>query len=389
MPRGSTLVNRAALIAGLAVCLHAQTTTTSTTTDPASGVTTATTAASPNTANTGTGVGPRPIFLSGVVLMDDGSSLNETVNIQSICGPLTRTMAHSGTDGSFSFQWTTTTTQFSDASQPARSTGGTSGTALTGTRSGSRGLDPLANCELTAEAPGFTASRVSLYNRQLGSTDVGAIVLHRAAPDEGHTVSILALRAPKEAKRLFDKGTALAAAHKQPEAIDSFTASVALYPEYADAWLALGRAQSLSGDKYLAGRSFRKAMDLDAKLVGPWQELGLLACEVSKWEEAAHYLDQAVRLDPMDSAAAWYFDAVSNYHLGRYALAERSVRAEMKLDRVRKPLADYLLGMILIARQDLAGGAEALRNFIASSPPSPDAAVARAELARLESRLEH
>jgi tetratricopeptide (TPR) repeat protein len=128
-------------------------------------------------------------------------------------------------------------------------------------------------------------------------------------------------------------------------------------------------------------------MDLDDKLVGPWQELGYIASDGSKWEDAARYLDQAVRLDPMDSPKAWYFSAMANYNLGRFDLAERNVRAEMKLDRGKNPRAEYLLGLVLIARKDLQGGAEALRHYIGSVPESAEVDAAKKQLSRVEGQL--
>jgi tetratricopeptide (TPR) repeat protein len=341
----------------------------------------------PVTGSVPTGGGPRSVFLSGTVMMDDGSPLPGGVDIQSVCGVVRRTMAHTNGSGSFGFQWANTTAVFADASQAVRNSGGGAG-SLTGSRNGGRGIDPLANCDLLAESPGYSSSKTSLYNRGgQDSYDVGVIVLHRIVAGEGHTVSMLALKAPKDAKKSFDRGTRLAVANKPAQALASFEKAVTIYPQYADAWLSLGKAQWQTGRKDEAGTSFRQSMDLDNKLVGPWQELGYLACVRSMWEDAVRYLDQAVRLDPMDSANAWYFDALANYNLGRFDQAERSLRAEMKLDRGRNPHEDYLLGLVLIARDDLKGGAEALRNYIASAPKSEDVRPALRELSRVESQI--
>ena len=322
-------------------------------------------------------------------MMDDGSALPRNVNVLGVCGILRRTMGHTSDTGSFGFQWSTANSAMGDASQGGRVPG--SGPAsLTGSRNGSRGIDPLSTCELIAETPGYTSAKVSLAGRGgQENYDVGVIVLHHVVAEEGHTVSMLALQAPKEAKKSFEKGTTLAASNKAAEAAASFVTAVALYPQYADAWLSLGKVQWQLGQKDDARTSFQKAVDLDAKLVGPWQELGFLACDESRWEDAVHYLDQAVRLDPMDSATAWFFNALANYNLGRYDLAEKGVRAEIKLDHGSNPKADFLLGLVLIARKDFAGGADALRNYIAASPASPDAASARRELSRLENQTAH
>jgi tetratricopeptide (TPR) repeat protein len=281
---------------------------------------------------------------------------------------------------------------FEDASESARNSGSGSGLSGSGNTSGSGGgsglrtADPLADCDLRADASGFTSSKVSLYeHRGLYNFDVGAIVLHRITGDEGRVVSLLALKAPKDAKKNFDKGTALVRANKLTDAAASFQKSVTGYPQYADAWLSLGRVQVRLGSKDAARESFQKAMDLDDKLVGPWQELGYMAFDQSKWEDAARYLDKAVRLDPMSSPMAWYFSAVADYNLGRFEQAERSVRAELKLEN--NPRAEYVLGLVLIARKDYNGGADALRTYLASSPKSEEADIARKQLIRIASQL--
>jgi tetratricopeptide (TPR) repeat protein len=337
---------------------------------------------------------PKPIYLSGIVIVDDGSPLPANVNIQSVCASRQRTVANTSSDGSFGFMWGDTAGVFEDASENVRSpgngSGSGSGSGLSGTGSGGgssvRPTDPLADCDLRANFPGYTSSKVSLYQHAaFDRFDVGAIVLHRITGDEGRVVSLLSLKAPKDAKKNFDKGTEQARANKLTDAALSFQKSVAGYPQYADAWLSLGRVESQLGATDAAREDFQKAMDLDDKLVGPWQELGYMASDQSRWEDAARYLDRAVRLDPMNSPMAWYFSAMANYNLGRFDQAERSVRAEIKLDK--NPRAQYLLGLVLIARKDLRGGAEALRIYLASSPKPEDAELARKQLSRVEGQL--
>lgn len=373
----------------LAVAVSAQTTTSTSSTSTTSTTGTTNTSSGMATIPGVTGVnpsssgGPRPIFLSGVVMTDDSSPLPRDVDIVSSCGALRRTMAHTTSSGGFNFQWGSSSGIFGDASQPGRSLG--TGTAsLTGSRNGSRGLDPLANCDLMAETPGYSSSRVSLYDRAgQDQYDVGAIMIHLIGAGEGHTVSVLALQAPKAARKDFEKGTSLATSNKAAEALASFQNAVKIYPQYADAWLAIGKVQWILGKKDDASAAFHKAIDLDNKLVGPWEELGFLACDDAQWENALHFLDEAVHLDPMNSGTAWYFSGLANYNLGHYDLAERAVRAELKLEQGTNPHANYLLGLVLIARHDLAGGADALRSYIAAAPTAPDVAAAKRELARL------
>ncbi len=334
---------------------------------------------------------PRVIYLSGKVMLDDGSPMPGSVNIQSVCLNRQRTVAHTTSSGTFGFEWGDTAGSiFEDASEngrvPGAGSGGSASSGGTGTNSSPGGhlVDPLASCDLRAELAGYTSSRVNLNDHNaFDAFDVGTIILHRITGDEGRTVSALSLKAPKDAKKNFDKGMELARANKPADAALSLQKAVAGYPQYADAWLSLGQVERQLGARDEARTDFQKAMDLDDKLVGPWQELGYLASDATQWQDAARYLDEAVRLDPM-VAMAWDFDAVANYNIGKFDVAERDVRAEMKLDRGKNPRAEYLLGLILIARKDMAGGAAALRIFLAAAPNAPDAETAKKQLSRAE-----
>ena len=62
------------------------------------------------------------------------------------------------------------------------------------------------------------------------------------------------------------------------------------------------------------------------------------------------------------------------------------MRAELKLDK--NPQAEYVLGLVLIARKDFKGGADALREYIRSSPNAGDIETAKQQLKRAESLLD-
>jgi Flp pilus assembly protein TadD len=336
------------------------------------------------------GAVPRSLYLSGTVVMDDGSPLPGSADVQAVCGAVKRTVAHSGYGGTFRFQWFgSAAAAAGGASESAWAPGGSVSPA--GVRMGAyRDMYSAADCELQAEFPGYESSRADLHD--LGGqnvAEVGPIVMHRIGSGEGNMVSVLSLKAPKAAKDLLAKGMTLARAHKLAEAQASFEKALAIYPEYVDAWVSLGKVQWLTGQREAARASFLKALNLDNKVVDTWQQLGYLACEQSQWEDAARYLNEAVRLDPVSSPIAWYFSAVANYSLGRFDLAERSIRAEMKLDGAENARPYYLLGLVLIARHDLQGGVDALRNYIAFSPKNADLTSVTKQLSRLENEIGH
>jgi tetratricopeptide (TPR) repeat protein len=327
----------------------------------------------------------RPIFIAGTLIMDDGSQLPVSADIQSICGGTVRNVAHTGGNGNFSFQWNDTRTVFQDASMGSESPFTQQSPSSSNPFAG---LDPTLNCELRASASGYTSSRVSLGDRSMSfNIDVGNIVLHRMTGDEGRTVSLTALKAPKNAVKSFDKGNSEVKARKLADAAVSFRKATELYPDYADAYLNLGKIEFQTGAKDAARTHFQKAMDLDSKMAGPWEQLGYMASDESKWEEAAKYLDQAVRLDPTDSPTAWYFNAVANYNLGHFDIAERSVRTGIRLNGDRNPRAQYLLGLVLIGENDLTAGADVLRRFVEKWPQAGDADAAKQQLSRIGTRI--
>ncbi|HVW09622.1 MAG TPA: tetratricopeptide repeat protein [Bryobacteraceae bacterium] len=331
----------------------------------------------------------RPIFISGTVSTDDGSPLPGSVNIQAVCGSDRRIVTHTSGRGDFGFQWGDTFGIFQDASQNSMSSAFSAAPAAglgAGPMNTSGGLgNPLVNCELQVDASGYLSSRAPLFNYdQLERIDVGTLIIHRITGEEGTTVSVLSMKAPRNAKKDFQKGTDQFRERKWADAQTSFRKAVTVYPQYADAWVSLGRTERQLGSQDAAREDFQKAMDLDKKLLGPWQELGYMASDQSKWEDAARYLDQAVKLDPMNSAMAWYFSAVADFNLRRFEAAERSIRSEIRLDQDKNARAKLLLGLILIARNDMSGGADALRAFLKAAPPGPDADLAKQQLTRAE-----
>ena len=131
--------------------------------------------------------------------------------------------------------------------------------------------------------------------------------------------------------------------------------------------------------------SLQRAIELDPKMPGAWQMLGYVAFNQKKWSDAAGYLYHAEQLDPMNSPMPWFYSAVAYYELRKYDQAEKSIRAEIDMDPVfQNHRAQYVLGMILIARHDMPGGSDALRSYLASKPDPRDAATAESVLSGLQ-----
>jgi tetratricopeptide (TPR) repeat protein len=250
--------------------------------------------------------------------------------------------------------------------------------------------DPFAsrmmNCELRAHITGFTSDAVSLFNRRSADTpDIGMIVLRPIAGVEGLSISVTSMAAPKDAKKAYQQGLQLMLKNKPNDAEKDFEKAVAVYPNYADAWVSLGKVRLEQKSVEPARAALAKAMECDPKLVAPYVELGLLAAKDAKWEESSKYLDRAVELDPGSFPQVWYADAVANYNLKKYDAAEKAAREAVKLDpRRANPRSGYLLGLVLAEKQDYAGAVAELTEFMKLAPNAPDLAQVKDQLGKYE-----
>lgn len=347
-------------------------------------------------ANSRTGAASaQSVYISGKVAMQDGAPVSN-ITIERMCGGIAKTVAYTDSNGHFSFQWGDRSLIVADASDAgsggARSSTGGFGSAQSAGGGSALATDPfgnrMMNCELRANVPGYTSDSVDLFNRRTADNpDVGVIVLRRIAGVEGTSISVTSMLAPKAAKKAYEHGLQSLLKNKPAEAVKDFEKAVAAYPQYADAWINLGKLR-LAGESIEPAReAFRKAMASDAKLVAPHMELGILAAKDANWPESAKYLDRAVELDPVDFPQAWYADAVANFNLEKYDAAEKSARAAVKLDpKHANPRSCYLLGLVLTEKHDYTAAAEELTAYIKLAPNAPDLAEARSRLAELEAK---
>ena len=83
------------------------------------------------------------------------------------------------------------------------------------------------------------------------------------------------------------------------------------------------------------------------------------------------------RLSSSNSAAypvVYFLNAAANYNLQKFAPAEESARKFKALDTQHShPDVCLLLSYVLSARQDYAGAAREIRDYLAIAPNSPDA----------------
>lgn len=346
------------------------------------------TVGTPNNTNNGNPSTPlnRTIFISGQVIMDDGSALPQNVAIQRVCNGMARIESYANSSGYFGFNLGART---ADALQDASTSGFDDFNGLHGPdnpNSNSTLPLQLAGCELRASLAGYQSQSVDLSLRQpMDNPDVGTILLHRLGGTQGTTISATTLNAPKSARKAFRKAMELEKKKKLPGAVASLQQAVAEHPRYAEAWYELGRAQADQGEFDSARQSFEAALRSDENFVPPYVQISFLDLREQRWQALADVSGKAVQLDPFTYPQAFFLNAVANYNLQHVDLAEQSARRAEKLDtRHQMPQVSRLLGTILIMRRDFAGAAAEFRNYLKFDPQSKDAAAVRSQIETLE-----
>lgn len=344
---------------------------------------------------------PQPIFLTGRVMIDDGTAPTESVTIERVCHGQPHAEGYTDTKGYFSIQlFQANSGVLQDASEDptVRSgmggmgggigqVGGASSPSNSGTLTQER---LLLDCELRAKAAGFRSQSIMLANRRaMDPPDVGVILLHRnSGSEEGSTVSAVSLAAPKDAHKAYTKGLELLKKTKTGDALASFERAVEVYPHYAAAWYEIGRIELAAGDNAAAHHALEQAVQSDPKFVLPYLELSNLELRAQKWQALADVTDKIIKLNSFDYPQAFYYNAAANYYLKNLDKAEKNAREADRLDtRHEIPKNLHLLGVILAQRQDYAGAAEKFRAYLQLAPDADDAATVRKQLAQVETAL--
>jgi len=337
----------------------------------------------------------RPVFLSGKVVMDDGTPPPDSVTIERVCGGVVRPEAYTDSKGRFSFQLGQNQHMMADASigsaADSMSSGplmGNRGGMMSPTRGGIGERD-LMGCELRATLAGFRSEVVNLSGRRaLDNPDVGTIVMHRMAKVEGFTFSGTTAFAPKDAKKAHEKGMKAAKKKNWAEAEEQLQKAVGVYPKFAAAWYDLGAVYQQQSKLEEARKAYLSSIQADEKYVTPYAQLARISGAEQKWPDVAEYTSKVIRLNPYFSPEIYYISAVANFNTGKFEQAEEHAREASKMDaQHRNPRINHLLGVILAQKQAYPEAAENMRVFLKVVPEGPDAENVKKQLAEVERRM--
>ena len=338
----------------------------------------------------------RPIYISGRVMLEDGTPPPDSVTIERVCNGVTRPEGYTNSKGQFSFELGRNNNVMADASTSNGLDEGLFGRAGAATMGGARNVGlggtpaiserDLMGCEIRANLPGFRGESVNLAGRRfMDNPDIGTIILRRLANVEGFTFSMTTALAPKEAKKSYEKGLDLIKKKKLPEALAEIEKATTAYPKYAIAWYDQGRLYEMQKRPADAQKAFEAAIAADGKYVKPYANLALIHAQNKNWEKTAEISAKGVKLNPFEYPQLYYYGAVANLNLGKLDDAEKAAREASKLDpKGQMPRIDQLLGVILAQKNDIKGAKESFASYLKKDPNSPEAQQVKIQLARLE-----
>ena len=325
----------------------------------------------------------RQIYLSGKVMMDDGTPPPERVVVERVCNGMPRPEGYTDSKGRFSIQLGQNNAMIADASTDMGNAGAFGGPMNRGVST-----QELTGCELRASLAGFRSDSVQLVGRRsLDNPDVGTIILHRLAKVEGYTFSATSALAPKSARKAYEKAVDKSKKEKWEEAEKLLNKAVEEYPKYAAAWYELGVIYQRQNKMDDAKRAYEQSIGADSKYVNPYGMLALIAAYSKNWEDVKKYTGQSIRLNPFFSPQIYFFAAVANFNTGNHKEAEEQALEAAKMDEGhRLPKVNQLLAMILEEKGDLKGAAEQMRIYLKAAPNANDAMTAQQHLTELEKR---
>jgi len=335
---------------------------------------------------------PRPIFISGKVLLSDGAAPSTQIKIERVCNGISRVEGYVDRKGTFGLELGRNM-EVQDASvssgtgfDPFGGGGGRRDPFQQG--SGGPGMSErdLSGCEVRAALAGYRSDSISLASRRsMDNPDLGIIVLRPYGKSEGQLLSATTALAPKDAKKAYEKALDAIKKRKLEEAQTNLEQATTIYPRYAAAWYEMGRLLEQREQLVEAHRAYDQARAADSKYLPPYERLSFIAFKESKWQDVADYSDQLLRLDPATYPDAYYLSSVANFQLQHFDVAERHAREAIRLDPAKKNMrSHYILGLALASQQKFAESTTSIKTFLGAPPAGTNVEQISKQLAQIE-----
>ena len=326
---------------------------------------------------------PRPMYLRGKVLFDDGNPASGAT-VELTCSSGVQRQVFTSGDGGYSLDISSRANRaFSDAS--SRGSGGREDIVSNSpTRTSLDQMLDLSSCELRAAVAGFQSNRVPLGRRRpLDNSEVSPIVLSRLDNVQGSTISVTTAKAPKKARKSFEKANKELGKKKvkYSKVAKELEKAVKVYPQFAAAWHQLGEARLRLGEEAKAREAFQQSIKADSSYINPLMSLVVLEAGGNRWQEVSQLADRILELNPYVSKVH-YYRGLANFGLGRISVAEESIQKLRKEGQARHfPANYYVMGAIFASKGDLPSAAKEFEHFLEITPEGPFADRVKQQMA--------
>jgi len=242
-------------------------------------------------------------------------------------------------------------------------------------------------CVVRAKLEGFRSSEKTIKVENFrDEPDLGTITLSPEDRGSGMEVSTTTKAAPAPAMKAFEKARADWLDQNVGGAQKNLQKAVEIYPQFAEAWLQLGKLREAS-DPQGAREDFAKALVADPNFILPYEQLAAMAVQAQKWGEVVQQTSQALKLDPTGTPQLWYYDALARFQLGRTDQAKISAEKSLAIDpRHSVPNTEQLLAVILARKADYTGALQHLKNCLSYTPNGEGADLIKQQIAQLEKK---
>ncbi len=250
-------------------------------------------------------------------------------------------------------------------------------------------IDPLnqisvARCSMTAVLKGYHSSSIDMTDPRFGTNPIlPDLILTKAA--EGPGLDLSEDTVPRSGQKAWDAGIKAMEERRWFDAERQMAATVKSAPKFSPGWSALGIALE-NQEKYEEARdAYQRAIAVDPKDPLPYYRVAHLQMASREWTQAAKTAETLIRMDTRRRFPAILVDAaVIRYHLGDLDGARSAIDEAIRIDKKHQlARAEYVLGMILEARQDYAAAGEHMNAYLRLDPKAADAAAVRERIANL------
>jgi Tfp pilus assembly protein PilF len=186
---------------------------------------------------------------------------------------------------------------------------------------------------MTVTAEGFFPQELLLDLKDGEGPVVLQIVMHRAprAKKTSPPPALTDQSAPKDARKVFQKGVHALQANQVDEAREKFQRAVAEYPCYARALTGLASIQIAARDLESASANLHQAVRCDPGFPDACALLGKVLNNQKKFAESEEILKQGLRLSP-DAWQLYDQLATAHYNEGQYGKAQEEWLRVLAID---------------------------------------------------------